>query len=113
MTRRILLTLAVAVAPLFGADVTGNWTFAVDLGGQNGTPKFRFTQKGEALTGTYSGQLGDAKLEGTVKGDAITFRFETSGITVTYSGTVVSATEMKGKADYGGQAEGTWTAKKD
>jgi len=99
--------------PLVAADITGNWTFAVDLGGQGGSPKFSFQQNGEALTGTYSGQLGESKLKGTVKGDKVEFQFETSGIVVAYSGSIVSATEMKGKADYGGQAEGTWTAKKN
>ena len=111
MTRRLLLFLA--ALPLLAADISGNWTFQVDLGGQNGSPKFSFQQKGEALTGTYSGQLGESKLKGTVKGDKIDFTFEIQGGTVVYTGTVVSATEMKGKADYAGQAEGTWTAKKD
>lgn len=97
---------------MMAADITGKWTFAVDLGGQGGSPKFTFQQKGEALTGTYSGQLGEAALKGTVKGDRVEFGFESSGVTIVYSGTIVSATEMKGKADYGGQAEGTWTAKK-
>jgi hypothetical protein len=112
MTRRFLLLVLLAL-PLAAADISGNWTFMVDLGGQGGSPKFSFQQKGEALTGSYSGQLGEAKLKGTVKGDQIEFQFDTSGITVVYKGTVVGASEMKGKTDYGGQAEGTWTAKKD
>ena len=72
-----------------------------------------FQQKGEALTGTYSGQLGESKLKGTVKGDKVEFQFETGEITVVYLGTIVNATEMKGKCDYGGFFAGTWTAKKD
>lgn len=99
--------------PLAAADISGNWTFAVDLGSQSGSPKFTFQQKGEVVTGTYTGQLGESKLNGTVKGDLVEFRFETSGIDVVYTGTIVSATEMKGKCDYGGQAAGTWTAKKN
>ena len=98
---------------MLAADITGNWTFQVDLGGQGGSPKFSFQQKGEVLSGTYSGQLGESKLTGAVKGDKVEFQFEISGIAVAYIGTIVSATVMKGKADYGGQAEGTWTAKKD
>ena len=112
MTRRFLFLVFLAL-PLIAADITGNWTFQVDLGGQSGSPKFTFQQKGELLTGTYSGQLGESKLSGTVKGDAVEFQFEISGIAVAYSGTIVSASEMKGKADYGGQAAGTWTAKKN
>jgi len=112
MTRRLVLLAFLAVST-YAADITGKWTFAVDLGGQSGSPGFTFQQKGEVLTGTYAGQLGEAKLTGTVKGDQVEFQFETSGIAVVYKGTIVSATEMKGKADYGGQAEGTWTAKKN
>jgi len=111
MTRRIALFLL--TLPLLAADVTGAWTFHVDLGGQSGSPKFTFQQKGEELTGTYAGQLGDAKLKGTVKGDKIGFQFETQGANIVYTGTIISPTEMKGKADYAGQAEGTWTAKKN
>ncbi|MBL8239507.1 MAG: hypothetical protein JNM66_18935 [Bryobacterales bacterium] len=111
MTRR--LTLFLLALPLLGADISGKWTFQVDLGGQGGSPRFTFQQKGEELTGTYSGQLGEAKVKGTVKGDKVEFQFETQGAAVVYAGTIVSATEMKGRADYAGQAEGTWTAKKD
>jgi hypothetical protein len=112
MTRRFLL-LALFALQLTAADITGKWTFAVNLGSQTGSPKFTFQQKGETLTGTYSGQLGESTLKGTATGDKVTFQFETSGIVVVYSGTVTSDTEMKGKTDYGGQAEGTWTAKKN
>lgn len=111
MTRTLFL-LALLALPVAAADISGNWTFTVDLGGQGGSPKFTFQQKGETLTGTYAGQLGEAKLNGSVKGEKVVFQFESSGIVAVYSGTIVSATEMKGKADYGGQAEGTWTAKK-
>jgi len=99
--------------PLLAADISGNWTFHVDLGGQSGSPKFTFQQKGEVVTGTYTGQLGESKLKGTVKGDIVEFQFETAGIDVVYKGTIVNATEMKGKCDYGGQAAGIWTARKE
>lgn len=111
MTRRIVLFLL--ALPLLAADISGNWTFRVELGGQGGSPTFSFQQKGEELTGTYSGQLGEAKVKGTVKGDKVDFKFETQGAAIVYTGTIVSPTEMKGKADYAGQAEGTWTAKKN
>lgn len=112
MLRRLLLVALCTVA-LAAADITGSWSFEVDLGGQGGNPKFTFQQKGEALTGTYSGQLGESKVVGTVKGNDVEFQFEISGGTVVYKGTIVSATEMKGAADYAGQAEGTWRAKKN
>jgi hypothetical protein len=107
------IPLFVLSLPLLAVDVSGNWTFRVDLGALNGAPKLILQQKGEALTGSYFGRLGEAKLKGTVKGDRIEFQFEASGTAAVYTGKVVSETEMKGRADYAGISKGTWTAKKD
>jgi hypothetical protein len=49
MTRRLLL-LALLALQLTAADISGKWTFAVDLGGQSGSPKFTFQQKGESAS---------------------------------------------------------------
>jgi hypothetical protein len=99
--------------PLLAADVTGSWTFRVDLADRNGAPRMVLQQRGEVLTGSYFGRLGEAKLKGTVKGERIAFEFEASGRTAVYTGTVVSDTEMKGRAEYSGLSDGTWTAKRD
>jgi hypothetical protein len=92
-------------------DVTGTWSFEVDLGVGQGSPVFTFEQKGERLTGTYSGQFGEAKVTGTVKGNHIEFSFEVQGGKAVYTGTIEKDT-MKGKANYADQASGTWTAKR-
>ncbi|HEY6969603.1 MAG TPA: hypothetical protein VJA94_10390 [Candidatus Angelobacter sp.] len=108
----VVLSLA-AYAYAYATDVTGTWNAQVDLGGQSGAPTFVLKQDGEKLTGTYSGALGDAPLKGTVKGDKISFDFDAQGAAVHYEGTLnADATEMKGTCDYGGQASGTFTAKK-
>lgn len=108
----IALFLA-AYAYAYAANVTGTWDATVDLGGQGGTPTFVLKQDGEKLTGTYSGALGEAPVTGTVKGDKITFDFDVQGAAIHYEGTLnADATEMKGTCDYGGQASGTFTAKK-
>jgi hypothetical protein len=112
MIRRIAL-LSLLAASIHAADVTGSWTMEVHVADVTGTPKFKFEQKGEALTGTYSGQLGEAKVTGTVKGNTIEFKFEAGGFPLTYSGTIEGGRAMKGKIDVGGQAEGTFTGKKD
>jgi hypothetical protein len=111
MPRRLIL-FALSL-PLLAVDVSGNWTFRVDLGARNGAPKFILQQRGESLTGSYFGRLGEAKLKGTVKGDRIEFQFEVSGTSAVYTGKVVSKTEMKGLAEYAGISNGSWTAKKD
>jgi hypothetical protein len=55
----ILLFFA-AVFVLRGADLTGTWTADVMLDVGSGTATFVFEQKGEILSGTYSGVLGQA-----------------------------------------------------
>jgi len=111
---RIVVLLILAAALSFAADITGKWTFTVDLGGQGGTPTFEFTQKGDALTGMYHGQFGEAKLAGTVKGDKIEFTFGSEAGSVKYSGTIESATKISGTCDYGEAAgKGTFTGVKN
>jgi hypothetical protein len=93
-------------------DVTGTWAVEIEISGQQGTPEFTLKQEGEKLTGKYKGQFGEAKVTGKVKGKEIEITFEAEGVgKVVYTGTIDKDT-MKGKADYGGQATGTWTAKK-
>ncbi len=92
-------------------DVTGNWAVEIEIAGQQGTPEFALKQSGEKITGKYKGQFGEADVTGTIKGADIEFSFETQGAKITYTGKVDKDT-MKGKADYAGQAQGEWSAKK-
>lgn len=92
-------------------DISGGWNFEVDIAGNTGAPVFIFKQEGENLTGTYKGQFGEAKVAGTVKGTAVEFSFEAQGGKVVYTGTAKKGA-MEGKADYAGQASGTWKAAK-
>ena len=98
-------------------DVTGKWLFSVTTGAGTGTPTVTLKQQGDSLTGHYSSQvLGEAELKGAVKEQTITFtlRVDVQGTTldVTYTGTVESRDSMKGTVDIGGQATGTFTAKR-
>jgi hypothetical protein len=98
-------------------DVTGKWLFSVTTNAGTGTPTVTLKQQGDTLTGHYSSQaLGEADLKGTVKDRKINFSFtvELQGtrLVVAYSGTVESNDAMKGTVDIGGQAGGTFTAKR-
>jgi hypothetical protein len=116
----VLGVLALALVTVRGdaqakIDVTGTWIFDVTTSAGSGTPTLTFKQDGENLTGTYEGQLGKAPLKGTLKGSAINFSFtgdaQGQTFTVTYSGTATNDS-MKGTVDLGGQASGTFTAKR-
>ncbi|HYK88661.1 MAG TPA: hypothetical protein VE398_07815 [Acidobacteriota bacterium] len=97
-------------------NITGTWLFQVETPMGTGSPTFTFTQKGQKLTGHYTGILGEADVTGTVRGNAVTFSFEveSQGVkgTVTYAGTVEKDI-MKGTARLADVTEGTFTARRE
>ena len=100
------------------ADISGKWTFSVDLeGGGHGDPKFVLKQQSGKLTGTYDGPLGERDVSGTVTGDVAEFGFslERDGETVrvTYTAKIESPAKMSGTVKLEGAGEGgsgKWTA---
>ena len=92
-------------------DVTGTWAMTVETSAGRGNPTFTLTQKGEDITGTYSGRFGEAPVSGTLKGDQVTVRFtvtvEAQEVTMVYVGTVDGDT-MTGKVLFSGFGEGTF-----
>lgn len=114
----VLVALSLA-APSLSAqkiDLTGQWVFDVQTDAGGGSPTFVFSQKGEALTGKYQGLFGEADLEGTVTGSTFRFSFNAdaqgTAITITYEGTIESASAVKGTLDLGGMGAGTFTGKR-
>ena len=97
------------------ADVTGTWIMAVQTSAGSGSPTFILVQKGEALSGSYKGQLGEAQVTGTVKGDDVTIEYKVEGqgqtLAVKYSGKTDGKT-MSGKVSLGQLGEGTFTGTK-
>jgi hypothetical protein len=115
---KLLLPLIVLLAlPLAAADVSGKWKGEVEVAGNSATPAFTFKQDGGTLTGTYKGMLGEAPVTGTVEGKKIRWvvkvNYDGNPVTLVYTGTIESDTLIKGTVDFAGQAEGTFTAKKE
>ena len=107
---------AFAVAQVAGAaDVTGTWVMAVETGAGSGSPTFVLVQSGEALTGSYKGQLGEAQVTGTVKGDDVTIEYKIDAqgqtLAVKYTGKV-EGNSMSGKVVLGTFGEGTFKGTK-
>lgn len=97
------------------ADVTGTWIMAVQTSAGSGSPTFVLVQKGDALSGSYKGQLGEAQVTGTVKGDDVTIEYKVDGqagsLAVKYSGKTDGKT-MSGTVSLGQLGEGTFTGSK-
>lgn len=108
---------APAPAPTASAtDISGAWAFTVESPQGTGTPAVTFKQEGERLTGTYKGRLGEAPLMGTVKGSDVSFtikiNFQGQDMEMAFTGKLEGKDGMKGAVNFGGLANGTWTAKK-
>lgn len=109
----LLAISAFTIAQLAAAaDVTGTWIMAVQTSAGSGSPTFVLIQKGDALSGSYKGQLGEAQVTGTVKGDDVTIEYTVDGqagsLAVKYSGKTDGKT-MSGKVSLGQLGEGTFT----
>jgi hypothetical protein len=121
---RLRLTLAallvLAAAPGFAQtpapNVTGDWDVTVNSPQGANTTLVTFKQDGEKVSGIFKSQRGELPFDGgTLTGSDLTFTFTitTQGmqLPITLTGKVDGAT-MAGKADFGGFAEGDWTAKR-
>jgi hypothetical protein len=105
MTRRgwwmvAALFAVVSMTPMAAPDITGKWTSSFDtqIGKQEYT--YDFVVKDSKLTGKMKSNLGESDvLDGKVDGDKVTFgellKFEGMEIKITYTGTIVSADEIK------------------
>jgi hypothetical protein len=94
------LLVLVSLVAIRAADITGKWTASFDtqIGKQDYT--YDFVVKDSKLTGKMKSNLGESDvLDGKVDGDKVTFgellKFEGMEIRITYTGTVVSADEIK------------------
>ena len=124
-------------------SVDGNWnmTMTTPMGERKAT--LSLTSSGNTLTGTQAGEQGSAQIAdgkvdgnkvswkvsiqnpmpltleftGTVDGNKVRWEFkanyEGNAMNVVYTGTIESPTSMKGTIDFGGAADGTFTAQKD
>ena len=95
-----LVLIAIMVMPMAAADITGKWTASFDtqIGKQNYT--YDFVVKDSTLTGKMKSDMGESDvLEGKVEGDKVSFAellvFQGMEIRITYTGTIVSADEIK------------------
>jgi hypothetical protein len=97
------------------ADVTGTWIMTVQTSAGSGSPTFTLIQKGEAISGTYKGQLGEAPVTGTMSGNDMTLEFnidaQGQSLTIKYTGKVDGKT-VSGNVALGAFGSGTFTGTK-
>ena len=96
-------------------DPSGTWDLTIETpqGSRTGTAVLK--ADGENISGSMKRQQGDIPLTGTLKGNDITLvysiKFQDQDLKITLTGKV-DKDSMKGDADFGGFAQGTWSAKR-
>ena len=114
----LLILFAVAcVIPIMaqGGGVAGTWDVTLNSPQGSFNMQFNLKQDGEKVSGTLKGQRGELPVEGTVKGKDVTLKWTTkyqdNDLPITLTGALDGNT-MKGSADYGGFAQGDFSAKR-
>jgi len=113
----VFAALLVLAIPEFAQTpgVTGDWELIINSPQGSRTANATFKQDGEKLSGVLRGARGELPIEGTVKGKEVKFSYPYKNaeleFTITMTGTL-DGDAIKGTADYGGLAEGDWTAKR-
>jgi hypothetical protein len=111
------VTFSVATAsPLAfqGGSVVGSWDVTIDSPQGQRTVLMVIKKDGEKFTGAMKSPQGERPLDSVaVKGDEITFvmtrQVQGQDMVITYKGKIAKDS-MKGDADFGGLATGTWSA---
>jgi hypothetical protein len=113
-----LLFLVCACVPataIAQTTITGDWDLTINSPQGARTTLVSLQQDGEKVTGVFKSQAGELPVEGTITGTelklAFTVNFQGQPLPITMSGTVDGAS-MGGKADFGGFAEGDFSAKR-
>jgi hypothetical protein len=112
----LVLAALLTASPSFAqTNVAGDWNFTIVSPQGTNTTKVTLKQDGEKVSGAFKGQAGELPLDGTLTGDELKFtftvQFQGQPLPITLTGKVAGAS-IAGKADYGGFAEGEFTAKR-
>ncbi len=96
------------------ADISGTWTTSFDSQVGQQTYTYTFAVAGGVLTGHAKSNVGEGDLKGTVTDDKVTFvenlNYQGQALAITYTGTIVSADEIKFSRDVAGQGGESFTA---
>jgi phage tail sheath gpL-like len=90
-------------------NIEGNWKMSI--AGENITPTYTLSQKGNVLTGTFRSPIGNFPITGTINDNKVKFSAKSRGKSLTFAGTVSGET-MSGVGDIPMKGRKNWTATK-
>lgn len=110
-----VLVLALPAAARQKQEVSGVWDITVESPQGPSNSELTLKADGGKLTGTLKGRRGELPVTGSVNGSdvklAYTINFQGNDLNITLNGKV-DGDAIKGEADFGGLASGTWSAKR-
>src|SRR5262245_38159862 len=114
LTVALLASFPAAGHPQTGASAVGRWDITIESPQGSRTSELVIKQEGDKFSGVMKSPRGERPLDSvTVKGNEITFvmkaQVQGQDMVMTYKGKV-EKDSMKGDADFGGMATGTWSA---
>jgi hypothetical protein len=111
----LALVLSVAAPAVAQTTVVGDWDLTINSPQGSNTVKVTFKQDGEKVDGLFKSPQGELPFTGSLTGDELKFTFsipfQGQPLEISMTGKV-EATTMAGKANFGGFADGDWTAKR-
>jgi hypothetical protein len=118
-SRCILFALAVSIAaPVLAQaplSLGGDWDVTIQSPQGTNTVLVTITQEGDKVKGLFKSPLGELPFAGTLTGNELKFNFtfpvDGQPMVITMTGKV-EGEAIAGKADFGGFAEGDWSAKR-
>lgn len=113
-----LLTVSVATGARAqnAPDIVGSWAMTTNSPQGENTNTMVVTREGDTLKAVARSDRGERPYDSiSLSGDTVTIvmtiSFSGAPMTITYTGKV-SGTSMTGDADFGGMAQGSWSAAK-
>jgi len=112
----VLALVLLVAAPAFAqTTIAGDWDMTINSPQGSNTVKVTFKQDGEKVDGLFKSPQGELPFTGTLTGDELKFTFsipfQGQPLEIAMTGKVEAAS-MTGKANFGGMADGDWTAKR-
>jgi hypothetical protein len=111
----LALALSVAAPALAQTSIVGDWSMTINSPQGANTVMVTFKQDGEKVNGLFKSAQGELPFTGTLTGDELKFSFtipfQGQPLDIAMNGKV-DGDSMTGKANFGGMADGDWTAKR-
>jgi hypothetical protein len=105
-----------AISPARSASgIEGDWDFVIHSPQGTHNVRASFARDGDKLKGFFTGPSGQLPLAGTMQGSdlkfSFTYKYEGNDFLITMGGKL-DGDAIKGDADFGGMAQGDWSAKR-